>query len=294
MLHKKIDWRLVPAPHAGALNEIAAAAATFEGPARIEAVHELLMSRILGRPDAAEQIWHAEYRALFQDAYPGRSPDGFSIVDLANALSHFEEIAFATRQAPWDAYLAGDRNAIAEDAKKGAFLFFGKARCAVCHEGPLFSDFEFHGIGVKNDGPGFDGSSEDQGRYRVTGRPADRYKFRTPPLRNVTLTAPYFHNGSAPTLGDATVQHVDPFRYADQYEESGAFSMNLAQIGAISPILETKLQLSEDEVDFIITFLGTLEDSGLELIDSIIPDSVPSGLPISRLSVKLGSLDRRE
>jgi cytochrome c peroxidase len=173
-------------------------------------------------------------------------------------------------------------------------LFYGKARCAVCHEGPLFSDFEFHGIGVKNHGPGFDGSGDDRGRHYVTGLPADRYKFRTPPLRNVTLTAPYFHNGTAPTLRDAIAQHVDPFRYADQYEESGAFSMNLAQIGAISPILETKLQLSEDEVDLIIAFLGTLEDPGLKFIDRIIPASVPSGLSVSRLKARLFSHDNEE
>jgi cytochrome c peroxidase len=158
----------------------------------------------------------------------------------------------------------------------------------------LFSDFEFHGIGVKNHGPGFNGSGEDQGRHRVTGRPTDGYKFRTPPLRNVTLTAPYFHNGSSWTLGDAIAQHVDPFRYADQYEESGVFSMNLAQIEAISPILQTTLALSEDEADAIIAFLGTLEDSGLQHIDSIIPASVPSGLPVSRLGAILGRRDSRE
>jgi cytochrome c peroxidase len=219
------------------------------------------------------------------------SPNEFSIVQVANALSHFEEIAFATRQAPWDVYLAGDRTAIDENAKRGAFLFFGKARCVVCHEGPLYSDFEFHGIGVKNDGPGFNGSGDDQGRHYVTGRPSDRYKFRTPPLRNVTLTAPYFHNGTAPTLRDAVAQHVDPFRYADQYEESGAFSMNLAQIEAISPILEAKLRLSEDEVDLIIAFLSTMEDPGFEFVDSIIPASVPSGLPVSRLKARLVSHD---
>jgi cytochrome c peroxidase len=282
----------LPAPHAGAPNEFAVAAAALEGPARIEAVHEVVMSRMLGGRGTTEQPWHQEYRALFQAAYPAMSPDEFSIVQLANALSHFEEIAFATRQAPWDAYLAGSPRAIDEDAKRGAFLFFGKARCVVCHEGPLFSDFEFHGIGVKNDGPGFNGMGDDQGRHYVTGRPVDRYKFRTPPLRNVTLTAPYFHNGTALTLRDAIAQHVDPFRFADQYQESGAFLMNLAQVEAISPILEAKLRLSEDDINFIIAFLGALEDPGLEFIDRIIPASVPSGLPVERLKARLVSYDK--
>lgn len=273
----------LPVPHGGAPNDIAATVVVLTGAARINMVHQLVMQRILGAPGTSEEDWHFEYQRLFRAAYPQVRPHEFSIVELANALSHFEEIAFATRNVPWDAYLAGDTSAIGEEAKRGALLFYGKGRCVVCHDGPLFSDFEFHAIGVKNHGPGFDGAGDDQGRYRVTGLSADLYRFRTPPLRNVTLTAPYFHNGTAETLEEAVIQHLDPFRLADQYEESGATTMSPAQIEAISPILETKLALSSYEVDALMAFLRTLEDTGSAYRSKIIPQSVPSGLPVSSL-----------
>ncbi len=165
-------------------------------------------------------------------------------------------------------------------------MFFGKARCGVCHKGPLFSDFEFHSIGVRDFGPGFDGRGSDLGRYGATGRQEDRYKFRTPPLRNVTLTAPYFHNGSAATLDEAIHQHLDPLFHADKYEESGAFTMNLDQINAISPVLTARVRLSGDEVEALISFLRTLEDRGMPNIDKIIPASVPSGLPVRTLPAR--------
>ena len=91
--------------------------------------------------------------------------------------------------------MASDASVISDRAKSGAILFFGKAKCAVCHSGPLFSDFEFHALAVKQTGPGVDLTGEDLGRYHATNDTKDRFKFRTPPLRNVTLTAPYFHDG---------------------------------------------------------------------------------------------------
>lgn len=282
----------LPRPHKDQVNELAAQTAHLEGSARIEAVLELVMERLLGRKGAANQPWHAEYRARFRAAYPDVDVEDLSIVHVGNALSHFEEVAFATRQTPWDAYLKGDRTTIGPAAKKGAFLFFGKARCAVCHKGPLFSDFQFHSIGVRDFGPGFDGTGSDLGRYAATGRPEDRYKFRTPPLRNVTLTPPYFHNGSAATLDEAVRQHLDPLYYADKYEESGAFTMKLDQIEAISPVLAARVRLSDDEIEALISFLQTLEDSGLSNMGQIIPAAVPSGLPVTPHAARLPATDQ--
>ena len=268
----------LPSPHENQVNELASWTAHLQGKARIESVLKLVMDRLLGKKGDSIQPWHGVYRALFRAAYPDVDIEDLSIVHVGNSLSHFEEIAFATRQTPWDAYLKGDHAAIGADAKKGAFLFFGKARCGVCHKGPLFSDFEFHSIGVRDFGPGFDGRGSDLGRYAATGRPEDRYKFRTPPLRNITLTAPYFHNGSAATLDEAIRQHLDPLYHADKYEESGAFTMNLDQINAISPVLIARVRLSGDEVQALKAFLYTLEDRGPTNIEEIIPASVPSGL----------------
>jgi len=273
----------LPAAHASQVNEFASQTVHLRGAARIEGVLKLIMNRLLGLNDSSFQPWHLVYRALFRAAYPDLDIENLSIVHVGNALSHFEEVAFATRQTPWDAYLRGDRTAIAAAAKKGAFLFFGKARCGVCHKGPLFSDFEFHSIGVRDFGPGFDGKGSDLGRYMATGRPEDKYKFRTPPLRNVTSTAPYFHNGSAATLDEAIRQHLDPLYRADKHEESGAHAMKSDQIEAISPVLTAGARLSSDEIEALKAFLYTLEDRGPANIEEIIPASVPSGLPVSQL-----------
>lgn len=273
----------LPAPHANRENELASRTAHLNGEERIEEVLALIMKRLLGGGDGKVERWHAKYLALFRAAYPARTDGEYSIADLGNAIAHFEEIAFATRNTPWDEYLSGQRAAIGDAAKKGAFIFYGKGRCAVCHEGPLFSDFRFHSVGVRNYGPGLKGSGDDPGRFAVTNVKSDKYKFRTPPLRNVTLTAPYFHNGSAATLGDALRQHFDPLYYADKYREDGAHQMNLAQIDSISPILTMPPALSGAEIDALVAFLRTLEDRDSPRMDSIEPSSVPSGLPVNVL-----------
>ena len=100
----------------------------------------------------------------------------------------------------WDDFLSGADNAISGEAKQGALLFYGKGKCVACHTGPLMSDFNYHNVGIPDHGPGIDGNGKDYGRYNVTGNEKDKYRFRTPPLRNVSETAPYFHNGSVPTI----------------------------------------------------------------------------------------------
>ena len=81
----------------------------------------------------------------------------------------------------------------------------------------MLSDFEFYSIGVPRFGYGFDGSGLDTGRYRVTEDPDDMFKFRTPPLRNVSRTAPYFHNGSEQSLEKAVELHLNPYVNANRY-----------------------------------------------------------------------------
>jgi cytochrome c peroxidase len=180
--------------------------------------------------------------------------------------------------------LSGDRDAISDRAKRGALIFYGKGKCAVCHAGALFSDFSFHSLMIPDAGPGADGRGDDLGRFYVTGKAEDKYKFRTPPLRNVTLAPPYFHNGSAQTLGAAIRHHLDPLARADQYEETGAFAYSVDQIEAVSPILVSGTPLTDEEIGRLIDFLGGLEDSQLNAIERIVPSSVPSGLPVSSIN----------
>ncbi|MGE0608285.1 MAG: cytochrome-c peroxidase [Pirellulales bacterium] len=111
---------------------------------------------------------------------------------IAKALAAFQR-TLVTKPSPFDRFLAGDKNALSSNAKKGLELFQGEAGCVRCHNGPLLSDGKFYRIGVL---------SKDEGRAIVTGSKEDRYRFRTPTLRNISRTGPYMHNGSMKTLED--------------------------------------------------------------------------------------------
>jgi cytochrome c peroxidase len=276
----------LPSPHGNMPNEIAGLTEHLSRSDQIRKVTELVLRRLVGSEKAPLLSWQSEYRRLFHAAYPNTKLQELTILHAANALSHFEELAFATRNAPWDNYLKGDKNAIGDQAKRGVLVFFGKGRCSVCHSGPLFSDFKFHSVGVKNKGPGIE-NGDDLGRYHATKDPEDKYKFRTPPLRNATLTSPYFHNGSAATLEAAIVQHMDPLFHADKYEETGRFSMTVEQIEAVSPILlALRIRLSDRDINDVIAFLKSLEDDGMENYQRIVPKTVPSGLPVATINPK--------
>jgi len=229
-------------------------------PARANTIFSRIVTRVLGSLSIPSFTWQQEYRLLYEAAYPESNWQHANIVDFANAISHYEELAFATTTSIWDEYLKGRPEALSTDQKRGAILFFGKGRCHVCHSGVLFSDFEYYALGIPE--VGLDGNSiKDLGRFYASGDELDMYKFRTPPLRNVTKSGPYFHNGSAKTLGEVIEQHIDPYRFADGYNVDGSFKMNRKQIGSISPILGFINDISEEEKNLIIDFLYSLESN---------------------------------
>jgi len=278
MLGEKSDRSpsYLPAGHRNLPNDLVSSESFKNETDRILDAHNRLILRLLGvnRPNE----WQRAYRVLFADAYPAMRREDLSIVDLANAIAHFEEMAFATKSSAWDRYLAGQRSAITRAAKQGAILFYGKARCVACHAGPLFSDFEYHSVGIFGSRSGT--SSEiDYGRWNVTYREKDRYRFRTPPLRNVTQTAPYFHDGSSSDLKQAVTRHLELLKNSDKYRDDGSFEMSLDQIESISPVLVPKITLSEKEIHSLISFLSSL-DFEPHNVDMIVPKRVPSGLPI--------------
>ncbi|WP_156883623.1 cytochrome-c peroxidase [Salipiger mucosus] len=237
----------------GASNALAPDAAGTPAP---EAVLARVARRLFG-DDARGQSEAESYRALFRESYGVATADEVRPSHLGNALAHYIEIEFQSRDTPWDRYLAGDLSAISEDQKRGALLFYGIGKCAVCHSGAIFSDFGFHSVGVPDRR-----DEKDLGRVYATGMPGDRFLFRTPPLRNVTLTAPYFHNGQAGTLVEAIRQHLDPYRNARVYAEDGAHLMEPAEIDAISPILASHALITDDQIELLIDFLESLEDRG--------------------------------
>lgn len=134
-------------------------------------------------------------RQAFRLAYP----DGLTAANIADAIASFEQ-SLLTPDSPFDRYLRGDETALDELARTGyqRFRDFG---CVSCHQGVLMGGNMFQKFGVLGDYfADRPLSVADLGRYNVTGREEDRHVFKVPGLRNVALTAPYFHDGSAPTL----------------------------------------------------------------------------------------------
>ncbi len=128
--------------------------------------------------------------------------DDAAIVD---ALAHFER-TLVTPGAPFDAWLDGDEAVLSPAAVRG-YQRFKALGCIACHQGVNVGGSSFQKMGVLGDYFGERGAvlPADLGRFNVTGDPDDRHLFRVPSLRNVELTAPYFHDGSAPTLAAAVV-----------------------------------------------------------------------------------------
>jgi cytochrome c peroxidase len=247
--------------------------------------------------------WRARFGELFASVADGGAID-FTM--FGQAIAEFEfTLTFAN--APVDQFARGDLSAMTLSQKKGAVEFFGKARCVVCHavagrSNEMFSDFKNHvagvpqiapyfGVGEGNvifDGPGED---EDFGLEQVTGDPADRYKFRTSPLRNVALQAAFFHNGSFTKLEDAIRFHLNASFYAPHYDGKTAevpidLSQRLGPIGLVldrlDPLLLNPPDLSPEEFSDLVEFVrsGLLDSRASKYhLCQLVPRSVPSGFP---------------
>jgi cytochrome c peroxidase len=257
------------------------------------------------------------YRALFEEAYPDDPAarlsdydpvvgpnDDLSYLAIADAVGHFQETLIFTN-APWDAYVKGDDDALSEAAKRGARVFYGDGKCSSCHLGDLFSDFANHNIGVPQVGPGtgqkargddsYQGLTNwDFGLEEITKERGDRFKFRTPPLRGVALTSPYMHNGAYARLEDAIRHHADPEEAYRTYDlgqiepDMRAFGLNPMEpvFDARNPVVlgkgdgQTRIELSEQDVDDLVEFLKALTDPGMVDMSELAPQAVPSGLPV--------------
>jgi len=121
------------------------------------------------------------YVRAFDAVFPG---EGITADNLAKAIATYER-EIVSNPAPFDAFQHGDTTAMSESAQRGWDLFRGKAQCISCHNGPTLSDGRYHDLGI-DDG--------DEGRIAVTKKKSDKFKFKTPTLRDVALTAPYMHN----------------------------------------------------------------------------------------------------
>ena len=255
-------------------------------------VWELLAQRLQAIP---------EYVALFQAAYPGEVVGAADVtfVHAANAIAAFEGTAWRAIDTPFDRALRGDHGAMSRDQRRGAKLFFGRAGCGDCHSGPLLSDEDFHAIAMPQIGPGKgDGTFgyEDFGREQATGDARDRYRFRTPPLRNVALTGPWGH--AAPSTrwrASSAITWIRPSRCSPSTGRSACSRPTRRSIPWTSSAWTTPTsrtpwsrrtscaptRLSERDVELLLEFLHALTDpSSIDLrID--VPFEVPSGLSVT-------------
>jgi cytochrome c peroxidase len=136
------------------------------------------------------------YRAEFEQAFGS----GITEANVRSAIAHYER-SLVTPNSSFDRWLRGDKNALSTDALAG-YELFKAVGCVACHQGQNVGGNMFQRFGVIGDYFADRGNvrTEDYGRYNVTKSEADRFVFRVPSLRNVELTAPYFHDGSAATL----------------------------------------------------------------------------------------------
>ena len=134
-----------------------------------------------------------EYQDAFARAYGGNGEKQITPNNVAHAMASFQR-TLNTPNSTFDRYLSGDLNALTEQQKRGMALF-ADSGCGACHSGPAMTDSYFHVIKV----PG----STDLGRFLVTKNEADKHAFKTPTLRNVAVTYPYFNNGGTATLEEA-------------------------------------------------------------------------------------------
>jgi len=183
------------------------------------------------------------YVTLFQEAYPN---EGLTKITLAKAIASFERTIVST-ESPFDKYIKGDNKAMSKDAQEGFELFKGKAKCTVCHDGFNFTDGSFHNIGL-NDG---ELKGKELGRYNVRNRPAWYGVMKTPTLRDVTKSAPYFHDGSVKTLEEATVLCSDGGRYENNVKNK---SLDMKDRG-----------LTRAEIDKVVTFMKALTGPDLDI-----------------------------
>ncbi len=272
-------------------------------------IRQVTLDRLDGIPE-----YRRRFGEIFNDGRPfprgeisSDEHTGFAMV--GQAMAEFQ-LSLLAANAPIDRFARGDHSAMTPGQKRGALLFFGKAKCVQCHAvsgrsrfgdvNEMFSDFDNHVIGVPQvhplfgvgksniilDGPG---ENEDFGRFRITGDPADRYAFRTSPIRNVAVQRAFFHNGAFTRLEDAIAHHLDPVTSARHYDPVAAgVDPDLHHLGPIEPvlanldpILSEPIHLSRQEFADLTEFVrdGLLDPKALpeHLCRQTLPDRVPSG-----------------
>lgn len=200
----------------------------------------------------------------------GKPEQSVTFTDVMGTVAHFIAFNFRLRTTRFHAFVFEGGSLTAAELR-GGVLFYGKAQCTACHNGPYFSDLSFHAIAFPQLGFGANGFGEDYGRYNVTQNPKDIYLFRTPPLFNVSKTAPYSHSGSIFDLNDAIRFHDDPLGFFDAANTDPETRHRYARlIGTWSRDYPVNARLSDQDIDDLVAFLQTLDyesESPVEELD---------------------------
>jgi cytochrome c peroxidase len=172
----------------------------------------------------------AKYPPLFKSAF---GSDSITSTRMMHALSQFMSMLISNN-SKYDKYIAGDAGAMNTSEVAGMSIFM--QHCNRCHTAPLFTDQNFHNNGITR--------LSDKGRFNVTLQQQDVYKFKTPTLRNVEKSSPYFHDGRASTLESALNHYTSII--------AGGSTVDTALVGGV--------QLSVEEKSNLLAFLKALTD----------------------------------
>ena len=192
------------------------------------------------------------YRSLFSEAF---GVEKINTDLIFKSLATFQRTVVSTK-TPFDLFLEGDKSILTNQQLEGLHLFRTKARCMNCHYGALFTDNEFHNLGLANYGK----THQDLGLYQTTKNPKDSGKFKTPGLRNVMQTGPWFHDGSVKSM-DSLMNLYNMGMVVPSY--------TLAQLE--DPLLPKNdrllrgIMLSRREINSLVSFLGALSSKPMEI-----------------------------
>ena len=273
---------------AGDPEENSVARASFD---RIDHVWPIITKRIQATP---------EYVDAFINAFDHIDAAGdIHIVDIANALGAFIGLEWQSFDSPFDDYLEGNSNALSPAQTRGMKLFYGEAGCSACHSGPLLTDQKFHALALPPYGPGrtrlFDLLPRDMGHLNESDDSLDRYRFRTPSLRNVELTGPYGHNGAYRELTRMVEHHLNPLDALSRWTMADASMPDVPWLVASDLLVQDDVRemlryknkvdikaraLEQQAIADLVEFLHALTGKTVRETPLGRPDAVPSGLSV--------------
>lgn len=247
-----------------------------------QAVRDALAARLRGETnELATNQWLAAFQTGL--AQPeGTAEQLIQYSNVAKAIGAYENSQVFINN-PWFSYLAGNKQAITDQAKRGALLFYkgsnqGGFGCAGCHSSGFFTDEGFHVVAMPQVGRGKgngDNRDEDFGRYRETKLDDDKFAFRTPSLLNVTASGPWGHSGAFTDLTAAVKHHLQPATSINQYNpvnmqpglqtnhwqaNTEAALTQLQSLQSQGKSLLPQVTFTEQQVSDLMAFLGALTD----------------------------------